>query len=702
MPENQPPESDPFADLYGRLPDPRTGARSSRESAPQTDAAPPSRRAAREARRAATEATPVTASDQAARAADDSAAATSRAEAPRQTASLPAASAPAPAPRAAEEQQGTRWGEPSSLPGAAASSTASERSPLPAGRSDDAPGPRRSGDTVPGPRRTSAPTASGTPGAAQPVREEASRAQAAAAAGPRSVAPSSSDDALDARSAPASPNAHPPRNAQPFRDAQPIRDTQSAVWQAAARRAEAPSSADAPRAAETPSSADAPRSAETPRSSETRPADTPRPAGANARRTEPSHDREPVLVGAGAAAGTTAPEASRSSAASGSLEDLFTGETTTQQIGWAPQKPPKRRRSVGRWIALAIVLVLVGGVAGGGIALWNTYGERVQAFLGNGESLEYEAGQATGEARVTIVSGDTGQSVSPKLFEAGVTKASNSLYKYMVDNAVGFTFQPGVYKLQQQMTSAAVLAALKDPASRLDNSVQLREGLTLKQSLDIISEQTSIPRADLDAAVATPSTYGVTASTLEGWIFPATYDFDDGVTAPQVIDRMVKRTIESLDKAGVAPDDRERVLTIASIIEREARSSEDFYKVSRVIENRLQPDNTETHGLLQMDSTAQYGANELDAGSSSSSANALNGDNPYNTYKYPGLPVGPIANAGDLAIDAAMHPVDGPWYYFTTVNLKTGETVFSTTYADQEKAVAQFQQWCRENPNGGC
>jgi UPF0755 protein len=295
-----------------------------------------------------------------------------------------------------------------------------------------------------------------------------------------------------------------------------------------------------------------------------------------------------------------------------------------------------------------------------------------------------------------------GRLAGEEVFDAGVTKASNSLYKYMVDNAVGFTFQPGVYKLQQKMTSEAVIAALKDPATRLNYSVQLREGLTLNQSLDLIAEQLKIPRADLDAATADPSQYGVPASTLEGWIFPATYDFDEGVTAQQVIQTMVQRTVQSLDKAGVPEGDRERILIIASIIEREARSSEDFYKVSRVIENRLQPDNTETHGLLQMDSTAQYGANELDAGSSSSSENALTSDNPWNTYIRPGLPVGPIANAGDLAIDAAMHPVDGTWYYFTTVNLATGETVFSTTYADQLKAVDQFQAWCRENPDGGC
>lgn len=414
--------------------------------------------------------------------------------------------------------------------------------------------------------------------------------------------------------------------------------------------------------------------------------------------TQPA--REPATVGAGSAAVATEP--APGTVASGSLEQLFTGQTTTHEIGHTAPQPTRRRRRVGPWIALAVVVLLVGGIAGGGFALWNTYGERVQAFFGGGEPLDYEAGQATGETRVTIVSGDTGESVSPKMFEAGVTKASNSLYKYMVDNNVAFTFQPGVYKLQQQMTSEAVLLALRQPENRLNYSVQLREGLTLAQSLDLIAEQLAIPRADLDAAVADPSQYGVPASTLEGWIFPATYDFDEGVTPQQVIDTMVKRTMQSLDTAGVPEGDRERILIIASIIEREARSSEDFYKVSRVIENRLQPTNQETFGKLEMDSTVQYGAGEMGSGSVSTSEEARNSDNPWNTYMYPGLPIGPIANAGDLAIDAAMKPADGPWLYFVTVNLDTGETVFTSTLSEHEKAVAQWQAWCADNPNSGC
>ncbi|MGC0370871.1 endolytic transglycosylase MltG [Microbacterium sp. SLBN-111] len=412
------------------------------------------------------------------------------------------------------------------------------------------------------------------------------------------------------------------------------------------------------------------------------------------RQPEPGPQRQTATVGVATAA------AGDRGVASGSLDDLFSGRAHSDDVQWAA--PPKRRRRVAGWIALAVVLVIIGGLVGGGFALWNTYGDRVREFLGTGEPTDYAEGMATGEARVTIVSGDTGESVSPKLFEAGITKQSDSLYKYMVQNGVAFTFQPGVYKLQQQMSSPAVLTALRDPASRLNHTVQLREGLTLNQSLDAMSEQLTIPRADFEAAVADPSQYGVPASTLEGWIFPATYDFDDGVTATQVIQKMVQRTVQSLDQAGVPEADRERILIIASIIEREARNSDDFYKVSRVIENRLQPDNDETHGLLQMDSTAQYGVGEIGAGSSSSSENALTNDNPWNTYIHPGLPIGPIANAGDLAIDAAMHPVDGTWYYFTTVNLDTGETVFSTTYADQEKAVQQFRDWCRANPNSGC
>ena len=151
------------------------------------------------------------------------------------------------------------------------------------------------------------------------------------------------------------------------------------------------------------------------------------------------------------------------------------------------------------------------------------------------------------------------------------------------------------------------------------------------------------------------------------------------MTAQDVIQTLVDRTVQSLDDAGVPVEDRQRVLTIASIIQREARYEEDLQKVSTVIQNRLDPDNQETFGLLQMDSTAQYGYGEMHDGTVSSSDEALADPNPWNTYVHTGLPIGPIANPGDVAIDAAMHPADGDWLYFVTVNLDTGETVFTRT-----------------------
>jgi UPF0755 protein len=169
-----------------------------------------------------------------------------------------------------------------------------------------------------------------------------------------------------------------------------------------------------------------------------------------------------------------------------------------------------------------------------------------------------------------------------------------------------------------------------------------------------------------------------------------------------VIQTLVNRTVKSLDTAQVPQEDREKILTIASIIQREARFEDDFYKVSRVIQNRLDPDNQETFGLLQMDSTAQYGYGENHDGTVSTSAAALADDNPWNTYVHAGLPIGPISNPGDTAIDAAMHPANGDWLYFVTVNLDTGETVFTNNLTDHNRAVAQWQSWCADHPDSGC
>ncbi|WP_137843589.1 endolytic transglycosylase MltG [Microbacterium sp. 2FI] len=410
----------------------------------------------------------------------------------------------------------------------------------------------------------------------------------------------------------------------------------------------------------------------------------------------------PTVVQATPVIDRAAPERAPVTASTATLEDLFSGTSTTDDLGAPPPPPDKRKRRIGGWIALGIVLLFLGGVAAGGWYVWTTYEDKIREVMGWEEPKDYEAGLANGEAFVTVASGDTGAPISQSLFDAGVTKTPDAFYDYLIETGQNPPFVPGVFQLQQQMTSEAALAALLDPANKMENTAQLREGLTVEQSLPLLAEGTGLPIEDFQAAVADPSAYGVSADSLEGWLFPATYTFNPDVTAPQVVQTLVDRTIQSLDAAGVPVEERQRILNIASIIQREARYEADMQKVSTVIVNRLDPDNQETFGLLQMDSTAQYGYGEMHDGTVSSSAEALADDNPWNTYVHTGLPIGPISNPGDVAIDAAMHPAEGDWMYFVTVNLDTGETVFTTNLADHNRAVAQWQAWCSENPDSGC
>ncbi|PWC08605.1 endolytic transglycosylase MltG [Mycetocola zhujimingii] len=348
-------------------------------------------------------------------------------------------------------------------------------------------------------------------------------------------------------------------------------------------------------------------------------------------------------------------------------------------------------------MAAIVTLVLLAGVAGGGLYVWNTFEPQIRSVMGWEEPIDFE-GVGSGEVMVSIAEGDTGQDIAKTLKSRGVTKTVDAFYETLIEEKPEPVFHPGVYQLKKQMSARAALDALLDPANKIERTVLIREGDTGATILEELSASTEIPLAEFEAAVADPTVFGIpaTAPSIEGWLFPAMYTFDPGLSAQQVVQVLVDRTITALDAAGVPVEERERILTIASVVQREARLEEDFYKVSRVIQNRLAVDMK-----LEMDSTAQYG-DTTKTDSVWSTQEALESQNPWNTYQKTGLPIGPIASPGDTAIAAAMAPADGSWLFFVTVNLDTGETVFTNTVDEHGTAVKQLRAWCAENPDKGC
>jgi UPF0755 protein len=300
------------------------------------------------------------------------------------------------------------------------------------------------------------------------------------------------------------------------------------------------------------------------------------------------------------------------------------------------------------------------------------------------------SGTGHGEVTLVIHEGDDGAVIAQELVDLGVVKSYRSVYKLLI--AKDQTFYPGTYKLKLEMSSNEALSTIANPASRVSNKVTIKEGWRITKVLSELSAKTGIALSDLKSAAANLSGIGVPASEVsaEGWLFPATYDFNPGITAREVLRQMVQRMHDELDRYGVQAKDAHRVLTLSALIQAEARIEADFYKVSRVFLNRI------ANGMrLQSDATVSYGVNGKTV--STSAADRAN-SNGYNTYLHDGLPIGPISAPGTVAIDAALHPAAGKWLYFCAVNLKTGETVFSETYAQHAVAVTQWRKWMSENP----
>lgn len=348
-----------------------------------------------------------------------------------------------------------------------------------------------------------------------------------------------------------------------------------------------------------------------------------------------------------------------------------------------PTRRRKRRKSVALLVSLVVLLGLAGGVVVGGQRLWGLIVPK--DYTGNG----------TGSVQIRVSQGETLTAIGQTMVDKGVIASVQPFKKAAEANPNATGIAPGMYGLRSHMSGQAALDLLLKPSSRLVSRVTLPEGLTAKQILQRLAEGTGVPVEQLQAAAADPASIGLPAyanGSLEGFLFPATYDFEPGTTPQRMLQMMVARTTQTLDDLQIPAQQRLAVLTEASIVQAEAGSTADMPKIARVIDNRLAKGM-----LLQLDTTVNYANGKTDL--TTSDQDRAN-PSPYNTYLHPGLPPGPISNPGEDALRAVLAPAQGDWLYFVVVNPDTGETRFAVTAQEHQANVALFQQWLRAHPGG--
>lgn len=338
-------------------------------------------------------------------------------------------------------------------------------------------------------------------------------------------------------------------------------------------------------------------------------------------------------------------------------------------------------------IAVVAVLVVVGGL-GAWTVKNDGYLFGIRTPLA---AADYEG--AGGEPiDVEIPENANGYTMGVELEEKDVVASAEAFVVAFNANPDAGAIQPGTHEMKLQMSAAAAVELLAANAVQR-GGFTVPEGLTAAQIQQRMIEQ-GWPKADVDAAFKNiaqklPPEAG---GKPEGWLFPSTYEVKpDETPAADVVAQMIVQTVSVLDSLDVPSDQREEILAMASLIEREAKNPADQPKMSRVIHSRI-----EQNWYLGIDAAILYGVGRTSGALYQSELD--DASNPYNLRRHKGLPPTAISNPGRSAIDAAMNPADGPWMYWCAVNLETGETKFATTEAEFNALVAELRAW--EDANG--
>ncbi len=301
-----------------------------------------------------------------------------------------------------------------------------------------------------------------------------------------------------------------------------------------------------------------------------------------------------------------------------------------------------------------------------------------------------------------VKEGDTWGDVAGKLSEQKLVANSLIVKDYVEENDLSNRLQPGTYTVKKSMSLSEIVAILTKPTIEKEAvTVTIPEGLENKAIATILEESGAIKSADrfLELLANEDFDYdflnGADKKTyLEGYLFPDTYEFYKYTDEKEVIDRLLARFDEIYNdelraRAKELGFSDNEVITLASIIQREAKASNEFPIVSSVFHNRIKQDMK-----LQACSTVQYVIEER---KDVLTNDDIAIDSPYNTYLYTGLPPAPISSVGEVAIKAALYPEDTEYLFFVVQNKGDGSHYFAKTYEEHLENINKSDQNLEES-----
>jgi UPF0755 protein len=325
-----------------------------------------------------------------------------------------------------------------------------------------------------------------------------------------------------------------------------------------------------------------------------------------------------------------------------------------------------------------VVIAVIGIPVFAGTLLWARMTELHRGYRAPEQFVEIPQGASTPE-------------IGRRLIDAGVVKDTWTFRAAVWWTGDGRNLKAGEYRFDRPVSAVDVVRKIAR-GDAYGRRVTFREGLTVAEMAKVYESQQLGKATDFLAAARDVSAIrdlDPAATDLEGYLFPETYTLPRGVPAARLVRSMTDRfravfTDEMRKRAEGQGMTVREVVTLASLVEKETAQGQERPMVAAVYRNRMKI------GMgMQADPTVVYALQKAGRYDGNIRREDLAFDSPYNTYKYPGLPPGPIASPGKASLDAALAPADVPYIYFVSRN--DGTHVFSTTLNEHNRNVQKFQ-----------